>query len=300
MKLLRVQTTAAQTIYFALIDNTGKLFDWADKTPKPLSTAAVNAVTTGGVGAGAFRVGVNVLASLTTGNHIRIRGSVANDGVYTIRAGSAFAAGNTTINVAEAVASLSVTGSVDLNATPFVAGVEHTDPGGAQSYYDALIDLTQVHTSGDLADYSIAAYVQAGAAPVPATDATVLAGPMTTERLRLEFGFEGDGLKDLDYTAAFTATSGVAVDFTAALTRNGLMIPLQTYAPAATLALTCYPYSSTTPLFTIAAVTVDSLGFFNLAYATPGFTAELVYKLKFTLVENGNTWTFAKTLACHG
>jgi hypothetical protein len=296
MRTLRVQSTAGQNNYFSVIDPTGKLFDFADNTLKALLSKAVNAVTTGGAGAGAFRVATDVTASLTTGKKIRVRGSTGNDGVYTIRAGSAFAGGNTTINVSEAVSNATVDGTVDLNATPYLTASEQTDPGGASSFYVASLDLTLVHNSGDLMDFAVSAYTRVGTFPVPATD-TIIGTP---ERLQLEFGFEGQGIVDLEVNAVFETTAGTTFDLLACLVRNGRRIPLETYAAAATLALAVRAYGAGADLFTVGATIVNAVGAFELTKANPGFAADRVYKYTLTLVENTNTWVFVKIIPNHG
>lgn len=295
-RLLRVQNTAGQNNYFSVIDNTGKFFDFADNTAKALLSKAVNAVTTGGAGAGAFRVATDVTASLTVGKKIRVRGSTGNDGVYTIRSGSAYSGGNTTINVSEAVSSGTADGTVDLNATPYLTATERTDPGGSSSYYDATLDLTLLPKSGDVVDFSIAAYTRAGSAPVPATD-TIIGTP---ERLIVEWCCEGQGVIDLETNAAFTNTAGTTLRVLAVLTRNGKRVPLETYAATATLALAVREHGAGSDLFTISATTVNAAGAFELSQSSPGFTADRVYKYTFTLVENGNTWTFVKIIPNHG
>ena len=75
---------------------------------------AITGVTTGGAGAGDFDVSGDQTSKLEVGAKIRVRGSTGNDGVYTIRSGSSFGGGNTTINVEEAVGDATVDGTVDL------------------------------------------------------------------------------------------------------------------------------------------------------------------------------------------
>lgn len=294
---LQIQWPPGITVYFSVIDNVGRFRDFADNTWKLLTSIAVNAVTTGGVGAGAFRVAGDQTALLTTGNKLRVRGSTGNDGIYTVRAGSAFAGGNTTINVAEAVSNATADGTVDLNATPKIAATEFTGPGGsAKSFYNASVDLAGLYTAGLVAQYSVSAYQQLGTFAVPATD-TVLGVPAS---LDVQFGSKGTGKLDLEFNAAFTTTAGSEVRLTAALTRDGSRVPLETYAPAATLAVAVREWGASVDLFTVAATVVNAVGTFELNKLTPGYTADRVYKYTFTLVENGNTWTFVKVAPNHG
>jgi hypothetical protein len=296
MRTLRIQDTAGHNDYFSIIDPTGKFFDFADNTLKALLSKAVNGVNAAGAGSGWFKCATDVTASLTTGKKIRIRGSTGNDGVYTIRAGSSFSGGNTQINVSEAVPNATANGTIDLNATPYLTATEQTDPGGSSSYYIASLDMTLVHTSGDLMDFAIAAYTPVGTFPVPATD-TIIGTP---ERLQLEYGFEGSGRIELKFNPVFESTAGTTFDLCASLSRNGYRIPLETYAPAATLALAVRQYGAGADLFTIAATTVNALGRFELTKASPGFTADRLYWYRATLVENGNTWVFEDTVPNHG
>jgi hypothetical protein len=294
---LQIQWPPGLTVYFCVIDTAGRFRDFADNTWKLLNSFAVNGVTSAGAGASAFRVAGDQTALLTTGNKIRVRGSTGNDGLYTIRAGSAFAGGNTTINVVEAVGSAVADGTVDLVATPNIAATEFTGPGGsAKSFYNASVDLATIYTAGLVAQYSVSAYQRLGTFAVPATD-TALGFPAS---LDLQFGSRGTGKLDLEFNAAFTSTAGTEVRLTATLVRDGLRVPLETYAPTATLAVAVREWGSGADLFTIAATTVNAVGTFELNKNTPGYTADRVYKYTFTLIENSNTWTFVKIAPNHG
>lgn len=80
------------------------------------SLAIVQANSTGGPGAESFEVAGDQTAQLVVGAKLRVRGSTGNNGIYTIRAGSAFSGVTmrTTINVEENVASAVGDGTIDL------------------------------------------------------------------------------------------------------------------------------------------------------------------------------------------
>jgi len=296
-EILNAQAAAAANIYFSVFDATGKARDFADNEWKALNSFAVNGVTSAGAGSGAFRVAGDQTALLTTGKKIRVRGSTGNDGVYTIRAGSAFAGGNTTINVVEAVPDATADGTVDLNATPYLTATELTGPGAAaNSLYVASLDMALLYPHGVVTRFFWAGYTRAGAAPVPATD-TPLAAPTS---LDVQFGERGAGVLDLEVNAAFTTTGGTDVRVSAVVTRNGQVVPIATDDATATLAAAVREWGSGADLFTIAAVTVNTAHTFELEKVTPGFTADRVYKYTFTLTENGQTFTFVKIIPCHG
>lgn len=80
--------------------------------PAELAGVALNGVTTGAAGAGAFQVAGDVSAWLAVGETLLIAGSTANDGFYTVRAALSYAGGNTTIPVAEAVGDATVDGDL--------------------------------------------------------------------------------------------------------------------------------------------------------------------------------------------
>lgn len=290
------QHTAAATVYFSLFDMLGRARDFADDTWKALASHAINAVTVAGAGSAAIRVATDITSSLTVGKKIRVRGSTGNDAVYTIRSGSAFAGGNTTINVDEAVSDATVDGTVDLNATPFLAATERTGPGGAASVYTADVDLLDLHNHGAIGQYIVYAFSQAGADPVPASD-TVVGSP---EELVVQFGEVGRGTLSVAFDGAFTTTAGTTLRLIAALQRNGVRIELETIDPAATCALAVREHGSGSDLFTISATTVNADGIFELSKATPGYTADRVYGYTITIVENGNTHTFFDVFPVHG
>ena len=76
---------------------------------------AVVAVTSGGAEAGNFGIAGDYSAFFTVGLFLVISGSTGNDGIYTVdAAGSAYAAGVTTIEVDEAVASAVADGTLTL------------------------------------------------------------------------------------------------------------------------------------------------------------------------------------------
>lgn len=294
---IEIQHTASKNVYFSVFDTSGNARDFADNTFKALASHAVNGVTNGGAGASAVRVATDITASLTVGKKIRVRGSTGNDGVYTIRTGSAFSGGNTTINVDEAVPSATADGTVDLNATPYLTATERTGPGGStKSLYVGSIDLTALHKNGSIGHYTLHAYERAGSAPVPLTD-TVLSYP---EALEVQFGELGRGVLGVSFDGAFTTTAGTTVNFLVALLRNGVRVALETIDAAATCALAVREQGASSDLFTIAATTVNSVGVFDLTKASPGYTADRVYKYTLTIVENGNTHTFVDVLPVHG
>lgn len=294
---LQIQWLPGITVYFAVIDSGGNFRDFADAKFKALNSYAVNGVTNAGAGSGAFRVATDITAQLTVGNKFRVRGSTGNDGIYTVRSGSAFSGGNTTINVAEAVPNATADGTVDLVATPSIAATEFTAPGGsAKSFYNASIDLAALHPGGDIAQYSVSAYQKLGSFYIPSTD-TVLGYP---SGLEVEFGAKGRGTWELEVNAAFTSTAGTEVRISAALLRDGRRVLLETLAPAATLAVAVREWGASVDLFTIAATTVIATGTFELNQLSPGYTADRTYRYTFTLVENSNTWTFTRIMPNHG
>lgn len=78
----------------------------------------VAGVTTGGAGAAAFRVAGDKSGLLGVNQTLRVRNSTGNDGVYTVRTGVAFAAGETTIPVEEAVSDGTADGELELQYFP--------------------------------------------------------------------------------------------------------------------------------------------------------------------------------------
>ena len=87
-------------------------FFWAvdDQDFGQLDIADVN---TGGAGSGSFVVSGDITNKLVVGEELQVKGSTGNNGFYTIRAGSLFAANQTTINVDEAVSDDTADGTIE-------------------------------------------------------------------------------------------------------------------------------------------------------------------------------------------
>lgn len=183
--------------------------------------------------------------------------------------------------------------------TPALAATERTGPGGSVSHYTANLDLADVHMGGNVLRLWVAAFQQVGGSPAPATD-TTLTIPESQRLLDIQFAEQGIGQLRLEVAPAFTTTAGLEMRLRAALTRNGVKVPLETYDAAATLALAVREQGAGSDLFTISATTVGADGLFDLDQADPEFTSDRVYSFIYTLVENGNTHTFVEMFPVHG
>lgn len=76
---------------------------------------AIIGVNTGAAGTASFIVQGNRLADLGVGSSAEVTGSTGNDGIYTIRAGSAYDSNTdeTTINVEEAIPDATADGNIE-------------------------------------------------------------------------------------------------------------------------------------------------------------------------------------------
>jgi hypothetical protein len=263
-----------------IYDDTGKVLDFADNVFKAISTShAINAVTTGGAGAGAFRVATDITGSLVVGRKIRVSGSTGNDGVYTIRAGSAFAGGNTTINVDEAVASGTADGNVNLTATPYKAMTEYADMDGTdRSGYATTVDLSTLNNTGALRRF--VSKVFSGTAPA----STALAVSEAVDFV-VRFGDLGDRPITCIGDGNFTSTAGSEWRGIAWLEYGGRHVVLT----AGTCTLIFREHGSGVDLFSETDAAPNAQGVFEITKATPGFTADRVYLARVQIVENGNT-----------
>ncbi len=214
--------------------------------------------------------------------------------MYTIRSGSAFSGGHTTVNVVEAVAASSATGTLDLNATPYVAATENANGGGSGvSRYTASIDLNLVNPTTTLGQYSVQPFQQAGAAPVPDAD-TAAAGATP---LTVQLGLLGQQNIQPQFQIGVTSTLGNVCQIAVWLECNGQLVPLETVDPAATATATIVQFGQTTggtPTFTITTGNFGSPtadGRFEYTKNPPGFTADQQYAAWLTIVANGNTFS---------
>jgi hypothetical protein len=292
-------------LYFSVTNPAnGQYFDFEDALFKALSHNAVTAVTTGSAGSGAFKVAGNITASLTVGEHIRVRGSAggANDGIYTIRSGSSYSSPNTTINVAEAVSSSSVSGTVDLNCTPYVATTELTNGGGSGiSRYTASLNLNTINPTTTLAQYAAQAFQPTSASPFPVPDADTpqsAAVPLT-----VQLGLLGVQEFRVQFQIGTTSTAGTTTQLAAWLECNGQLVNPITADPNgsggsdSTCTVTVVQFGQTSgglPAFTVTTGTFGqptSDGRFEATESYSGYTGDQQYSALVTLVVNGNTFT---------
>jgi hypothetical protein len=295
-ELLSCDAAPSLALYFSITNPAnGQSFDFEDAVWKALAHDAVAAVTTGSAGSGAFKVAGNITSALVVGQHIRVRGSAggANDGIYTIRSGSAYSSPDTTINVAEAVSSSSVSGTVDLNCTPYVAATEYANGGGSGiSRYVASLNLNTINPTTSLGQYAAQAFQPTSASPFPVPDADT---PQSTAvPLTIQLGFLGPQNIRVGFAIGTTSTAGTTTQLAAWLTVNGNLVPLSTVDPDATCALTVVQFGQTSggvKAFTTSAFTLTTDNRFEGTQSYSGYTGDQLYHGILTLTVNGNAFT---------
>lgn len=266
---------SSQTVYAALWKTTTR-FDFADNVFKaPTADQNLNAVTTGLAGAGAFRVGANILSSLVVGQKIRIAGSTGNDGVYTIRSGSAYSAPNTTVNVAEAVSDATVDGTLNLTATPYVTMTEQALAADHSKYY-GTVDLSDIAPGLTLVNGQLVFYAQTGASPdLPADD--FLQG----QAFEAQLGLLGRRSFAVRCGLAFVTTSGTSLQAHAELLADGQLVPLHDLDPAATCEVDLWTFGPpNAPLISLSTTDMGALNTdhrFAGEYANPNPTADSLH-----------------------
>jgi hypothetical protein len=301
-EVLSADAGPSLALYFAVTNAAGQFFDFADSIFKALSHNTINGVTTGGAGTAAFEVPGNIAASLVVGKSIRVRGSTGAvfDGVYTLRAGSAYSGGNTTVNVAQAVAGSPATdGILDLNATPYLSSTENVNGGGAGvSRYVATLNLNLVNPTTTPGQYNVQALQPTDTStwPVPDADTPQSAAASLTVQLGLK------GVQDVraKLAIATTSTAGTNCQLAAWLECNGQVVPLGentgSVDPSATAAAIVAMFGQTTggsPTFAITTgdfATPNTDNRFEYALTFAGFTADQLYHAVTTLTVNGNTF----------
>jgi hypothetical protein len=301
-EILSCDAAPSLALYFSVTNSTLQYFDFEDALFKALSHNAVAAVTTGSAGSGALKVAGNITASLVVGQHIRVRGSAggANDGIYTIRAGSAYSSPDTTINVAEAVSSSSVTGTVDLNCTPYVATTEYANGGGSGiSRYQATVNLNTLNPTTTLGQYAVQAFQPTSASPFPVPDADT---PQSSAvPLTIQLGLLGPQELRIGFAIGTTSTAGTTSQLAAWLECNGQLVNPNTVDPNgsggsnSTCAVTIVQFGETSgglPAYTVASFgQPTSDGRFEATQNYSGYTGDQQYSALVTLVVNGNTFT---------
>jgi hypothetical protein len=301
-EVLSADAAPSLSLYFAVTNSSLAYLDFADNVFKALSHNAISAATAGSAGSGSFTVSGNITASLTVGRSVRVRGSSggANDGVYTIRSGSAFAGGNTTVNVTQAVASSTGTGTLDLNATPGLSATETVNGGGLGiSTYTASLNLALVNNTTTVSQYNVQGLSQAGSFMVPDADT-----PQTQKAgLTVQLGLKGVQNVVAKFQIGTTTTSGNQAELAAWLECNGQVVNPNTVDPngsggsLSTAAATLVMFGQTSggsPTFTVTTgnfgqPTTD--GRFEYTKSAPGFTGDQLYSALVTLTVNGNTFS---------
>lgn len=110
----------------------GTVSHWAFFDKDPVSHAVTGVNAGGGAGSDSFEVSGDVTADLEAGALLHVRSSTANDGIYTIRAGSSYDSGTdtTTINVEEDIGDGTADGTIDLLGN-FLGSDNIRDSGGS-------------------------------------------------------------------------------------------------------------------------------------------------------------------------
>lgn len=177
--------------------------------------------------------------------------------------------------------------------TPGIALTERTNEGGVgKSAYTGSLDLAAVNKGPTATGYSLSFYERAGGSPAPLTDA-VLTYPYV---FTVQCAEIGDFPISVEFMPCFTTTAGTTVRIAAKILRAGKIVPVATLDPTATLALAVREFGAGADLFTVAATTVGADHVFEMTQASPGYTADRLYKYTATLVQNGVTLTsFDKT-----
>jgi hypothetical protein len=307
-EILSCDAAPSLALYFSVTNPAnGQYFDWANAAFRPLVHLTITGITTGSAGAAAFAVSGNVLSQLpATGGSIRVRGTTGgtDDAVCTIRAGSAYnsGTGKTTINVNEAVSSGTVSGTVDLNCTPYIATTELTNGGGSGiSRYTASLNLNTINPTTTLAQYAAQAFQPTSASPFPVPDADT---PQSSAvPLTIQLGLLGPQEICVGFAIGTTSTAGTTTQLAAWLECNGQLVNPITVDPNgsggsnSTCTVTVVQFGQTSgglPAFTVTTGTFGqptSDGRFEATESYSGYTGDQQYSALVTLVVNGNTFT---------
>ncbi|NOX55581.1 MAG: hypothetical protein GXP27_14310 [Planctomycetes bacterium] len=175
--------------------------------------------------------------------------------------------------------------------TPYVVATEQTGGKGGQSYYDATIDLNQIHKAGSRLQASIEAYEQVGSSPNLATDT-----PLGTEPLDIVFGrsvLAGRGRVDVGLNVTI---DGNDCWFQVWLTCDGELVDLHAADANARCDIQVREQTAGANLFQIDdqddpsfALSANREDYFELRKQQAGFTADKNYIVTVTVTENGNT-----------
>lgn len=177
--------------------------------------------------------------------------------------------------------------------TPYVAATERTGIcGTGKSYYDASINLSQIHPGVAAFGITILFFEQLGGAPAPATD-TPRSQPVS---LTIQSGDEIVVPVDVQFRCCAKSTSGTEIQVLAWLQAGQVPVDLATLDPAATCTATIYLYGSSIPVITLdSEFALNTLSQFEAEYSNPNFTADRLYTVELAIVTGGVTYTARRT-----
>ncbi|QDT95561.1 hypothetical protein [Gimesia aquarii] len=187
---------------------------------------------------------------------------------------------------------------VDLSTpplTPGLAATERADAGGAgKSQYIASLDLATINNTAAIVDCTVLAFEQAGMSPAPGTDSVV----SQPNGFQVQFGSEE--IKNISVKAGISSdtTNGDFLEVQAWLEADGKVIALTTGVSGATC--TCHIRQIDAGADGIE-ITAEQFGdansqnIFVHAVSNPAIENDRQYRARFTITENGVSWTITKT-----
>lgn len=171
--------------------------------------------------------------------------------------------------------------------TPSQAMTENSDTGGANlSEYVDELTLSSINNTGEIKDFFISIYEQAGGSPNLATD-EVISPPAL---LKVQFGREAPD-KQIKFSIATKTTAGTTVQAAVWMECNGEKLDLSTIDGSATCQIEIKQHGSEMVAVTLLTTdfTLNADDVFQAEVSDVSLTADNLFTAIVTISENGNS-----------
>ncbi|QDV50862.1 hypothetical protein [Gimesia fumaroli] len=175
---------------------------------------------------------------------------------------------------------------------PYLAATEYPNAGGAgKSQYIASLDLATINNTAAIEHCTLIAFEQAGGSPAPATD-TPRSQP---NGFSVQFGKEGLNKFRIQCGVSTDTTSGVVLELQAWLESDeGEVVALTSAATCACQIRQIDAGSDALSITTGDFGNVNSQSIFTHSLSNPALENDRQYRAKFTITQNGVSWTVTK------
>lgn len=174
---------------------------------------------------------------------------------------------------------------------PYLAATEYADAGGAgKSQYIASLNLATINNTAAIVQCTVIAFEQAGVSPDLEADSAV----SQPNGFSVQFGSEGISNIKLHCGISTDSTSGSYLEVQAWLEENGAVIPLTADATCSCYIRQIDAAADGIEILTTDFDVVNAQYIFVFSEADPALENDRQYRAKFTITQDGVSWTTTK------